>query len=352
MGRRLEREWIRVAWIAWVCALAPVPAGAELLAYVSNEDAGTVSMVALARAEVVAEVVVGKRPRGIQVSPDGRRVYVALSGAPKCPPTLPDADCAALERDRSSDGIGVVDVAARKLVRTLAVGSDPEQFDLAGDERHLVVTNEDAATLSLVDVARGTVVRSFAVGREPEGVRLLPNQSVALVTNESDHSLAVVDLSGRSPVRFVAVGQRPRDVLPLGGGAYVSNEGDGTVRRVRLGDGRPLASVSLGPDARPMGLAYDARRERIYATTGRAGRLAIIDARVDRLEREVQIGGRLWGIALTPQGDLACIANGPASELACVDTRSDTVSVRIAVGAMPWGVAIAEEPTSDRAGSR
>ena len=57
----------------------------------------------------------GKRPRGVRVSPDAAMLYVALSGSPFAPPgveekTLPPPD-------RSADGIGVVDVRTLRLVR-------------------------------------------------------------------------------------------------------------------------------------------------------------------------------------------------------------------------------------------
>jgi DNA-binding beta-propeller fold protein YncE len=38
---------------------------------------------------VIATIPVGKRPRGIHVSPDGKTVYVAVSGTPiEAPPQL------------------------------------------------------------------------------------------------------------------------------------------------------------------------------------------------------------------------------------------------------------------------
>ena len=49
--------------------------------YVTNERSGELSVVDVDSREVVATVELGKRPRGMQLSPDGRRLYVALSGS-------------------------------------------------------------------------------------------------------------------------------------------------------------------------------------------------------------------------------------------------------------------------------
>ncbi len=50
--------------------------------YVSNEQSGDVTVIDGTSLKAVATIPVGKRPRGIHASPDGKTVYVALSGTP------------------------------------------------------------------------------------------------------------------------------------------------------------------------------------------------------------------------------------------------------------------------------
>src|ERR671917_333259 len=103
------------------------PAPAEL-AYVTNEDSQELSVIDTRTDSVVASFPVGTRPRGVRVSRDGKTVFVALSGSPKCPPTMPDEECAKVKADKSKDGIAVIDVAQRRTMRVLPGGSDPETF--------------------------------------------------------------------------------------------------------------------------------------------------------------------------------------------------------------------------------
>src|SRR5689334_4175077 len=57
--------------------------------FVSNERAGTVTIIDGGDFKVIDTIAVGKRPRGIHTSPDGKKVYVALSGTPiEGPPQL------------------------------------------------------------------------------------------------------------------------------------------------------------------------------------------------------------------------------------------------------------------------
>ena len=83
---------VTVPLVAVTCGLAWAPAHAAR-AYVSNEDDGTVSVVDTQRLESVATIAVGKRPRGMVLSRDGKQLYVVVSGLSKCPPPLTDEQC-------------------------------------------------------------------------------------------------------------------------------------------------------------------------------------------------------------------------------------------------------------------
>src|SRR5690606_12846611 len=126
-----------------------VPSPSAELVYVTNEDGGTISIISTASQRVVGELDVGTRPRGIEVSQSGDRVYAALSGSPKCPPTMPDEECEQLEADKTKDGIAVVDVRERRVIRVLPGGSDPEEFDVDEAGGRLYVSNEDADRMSV-----------------------------------------------------------------------------------------------------------------------------------------------------------------------------------------------------------
>jgi YVTN family beta-propeller protein len=232
--------------------------------YVSNEDGHSVTVIDAARLAVVATIPVGKRPRGMKLNRDGSQLFVALSGLPKCPPHVPDEECAKLERDLKADGIAIVDTATHKVAQVINAGSDPEQFAVSPDGNRLFVANEDAATLSVVDLERG-VVQRIAVGREPEGVGITPDGAWVLVTNESDNSVSVVDTRALEVVKSVRVGQRPRDVAftPDGRTAYVTGEFDASLYRIRVPQGEPVERVlQLRKEARPMAVVLDVQRSR------------------------------------------------------------------------------------------
>jgi PQQ-dependent catabolism-associated beta-propeller protein len=318
-------------------------------AYVSNEDGQSVSVLDTDKAEVVATISVGKRPRGLKLNADGTLLYVAVSGLPKCPPTVPDEECAKLERDLAADGIAVVDTRQNKLLKVLKAGSDPEQFDLSKDGKRMFVANEDIATTSVVDTGSGEVIERVAVGKEPEGVVVSPNGRWVLVTNESDNAVSIIDASTLKVLRSVKVGHRPRDAAftPDSKTAYVSGEFDASLYRMAVPEGEPVQRVlQMRKEARPMAVILDTPRNRIYMTTGRGRTVAVIDLKSSKLLKEIEVGTRPWGMAMSEDGRFLYTANGPSNDISVVDTKNLTVIKRIAVGKTPWGVVLGPTPAA------
>src|SRR5439155_22170107 len=67
------------AWAASLGLMSALGASSrEPLLYVTNEIPNTISVVSPRTNAVVATIPVGKRPRGMALSPDKRTVYVAL----------------------------------------------------------------------------------------------------------------------------------------------------------------------------------------------------------------------------------------------------------------------------------
>jgi len=331
----------RASWLLTGALLLAAPFCAQAgRAYVTNEDGESVSVLDTDKAEVVATVNVGKRPRGMKLSRDGKQLFVAVSGLPKCPPSVPDEECAKLKRDLTADGIAVIDTTTLKLDRLLKSGSDPEQFDLSHDGKQLFISNEDSGTLTVVGIVEGTV----PVGKEPEGVRVTPDGRWIVVTSESGNAIYAIDAHTLKMVKSVPVGKRPRDVAfaPDGRTVYISGEFDASVYTTTLPDlGSATKLVQLRPEAKPMGVLFDASHKRLFVSTGRGGTIAVVSLEGGpKLVTEIQVGARPWGIALSHDGKRLYSANGSSNDVTIIDTTTLQVVKKVAVGKSPWGVVL------------
>ena len=290
---------------------------------------------------VVGTYPLGKRPRGIVASPDGKRLYVALSGSPLGGPgvdesTLPPAD-------KAADGIGVLDAATGKLLRTLTGVSDPEQLAVSGDGSRLYVASEDTGRAVVLRTADSQVDSSVDVGGEPEGVAASERAGLVGITSESGSTVTLLDIRSARVVATLAAGQRPRDLVfnQEGTRLYVSGENDASVTVIDVPARKVLKSVHLaGEMVRPKGLALSPDGRRLYVTTGRGRHVLALDAGTLGVLGSAAVGQRPWGVAVSPDGRFLFTANGPSNDISVVDTGDMHVVATLAAGNRPWGVAV------------
>jgi YVTN family beta-propeller protein len=316
------------------------------LAYVSDEEGGNVVVVDPTAGQVVARVPVGKRPRGLKLSRDGKLLFVALSGSPRGGPGIDETKLP--PADRNADGVGIVDLAARKLLRTLPSGQDPESFDLSPDGETLYVSNEDAAELTALDVSSGTVRGKAHVGREPEGVAVRPDGSVVFVTSEQDGEVTVVGARDLTVLAHIPVAPRPRSIAFTkdGATAFVTSELGAKVTVVDAAAYKALGDVDIHADSpkgspRPMGEALSPDGKTLYVSCGRGGSVAVIDVPTRKQVRSIEgVGDRPWGIAVSPDGTQLYTANGTSHDISVVNAATGSLDRRIETGGLPWGVAV------------
>ncbi len=298
--------------------------------YVSNEGSHSISVIDTRTRTVVKTIDLGFRARGIHLSPDGRRVYVALSD------DLP-------MKESAGDRIAVIDVATGKLVARYSSGSDPENFAVTHDGKMLYASNEDAGIASAINLRTGKVVASAVVGIEPEGVAISPNGRWVYVTAETSNSVSVIDTRTNKAVSTFLVDVRPRAAAfsPDGKRAYISAEVGGSITVVSTATNQPIQTISLEHgEGKPVGIVISRDGKWLYAANGRTSSVSFVDLVRNEVVTNIPVGRRPWGIALSRDGRTLYTANGLSNDVSVIDVASSKVVATIKVGARPWGVAL------------
>ena len=315
-------------------------AGSNLV-FVTNEFSGDLSIVKGDTGQVVGTYHLGKRPRGIKLSPDGRRLYVALSGSPVAPPGTDESKLP--PPDRSADGIGIFDLESKTLVGVIRGITNPEQ--LAVSRQDLIYAGSEAqSAVVILDPQTRKAVDSIPVGDEPEGVALSPDERFLYVAVEGENKVAVIDVATRRVIARVPVGLRPRSVAfsPDGARAYVTDELQGAVTEMNGRTHEVLSTISVpGKGAKPMGVVVSPDGAKVYVTTGREGTLVAINAASGAAAPPLAVGQRPWGVAVSADGRRLFTANGPSGDMTVVDAATMQVIGKVRLGQRPWGVAAA-----------
>ncbi len=149
-----DLRWITMLAFALAGFVLSVDPARAFLAYVSNEKSNTVSVIDTDKMETIATIKTGQRPRGIEVSRDGKLVYVALG---------------------DDDIIQIIDTKSLTVVSELPSGPDPEQFAIDPAGKTLYVANENDAMVTVIDLEKRASVGEVSVGIEPEGMAVSPD---------------------------------------------------------------------------------------------------------------------------------------------------------------------------------
>ncbi len=171
------------------------------LVYVTAEATNTVAVIDPWAGEIVADILVGNRPRRGAFTPDGSEYWVTneLGGTVSIIDTetlavidtirfekrgLREADITPVDLAMTRDGstafvtlgrswhVARVDIATREVEAYILAGSRVWGAALTADDSILVVTNGASDDISVIDTEANRATRSVAVGRTPHTVRI------------------------------------------------------------------------------------------------------------------------------------------------------------------------------------
>jgi YVTN family beta-propeller protein len=286
--------------------------------YVVCEGNGSVLVVDARARRVVAQVKVGRKPRGLAISPDGKTLYVSNSW---------------------SDTVSEIDTGSLQVRRTLKSGWGPVGLTTDRSGKYLYVANSVGNDVSLFDLTTGAEIKRFMTQRYPEQILLSRDGRRVYVSNILPRfapydkppvsELLVIDavkqiiherilVPGAIELRHMA--EAPK---ALGGYLLVPE-----IRPKNLG---PLIGVAQGwvlthgmaviqpASAHPVAALYERRRRSETAATIAGQRPALQVTQVLLDDIDYYFAGQN-GAAFTPDGHYALLTASEANTLTIIDT--------------------------------
>ncbi len=310
-------------WLLGVGVFVLVGAQASAFtAYVSNEKSNTITVVDTDKFTVLKTIKVGQRPRGIELTKDGKFILVAVG---------------------DDDTIQVIDVRTHEIVATLPSGPDPELFTQDHAGKILYVANENDNTVTIIDLERRVPLGEVQVGVEPEGI--------LVATSETSNMAHFIDTETRRIVANVLVDARPRfaEFKRDGSEVWVSSEIGGTVSIIDpvKHDVKKRITFDI-PGLRreaiqAVGISITRDGKTGFVALGPANRIAVINATTHEVQKYLLVGQRVWHMAFTPDEKYLLTTNGVSNDVSIVDVANLKIIKTIQVGELPWGIAISQQ---------
>jgi len=264
-----------------VVATIPIAAGPHGMAitpdgrwlYVSSDGSSTVSVIDTSIDRVTKTIEVGKSPHGVTLVPGKELLLVAVNGEDKIafvdtakqaviatvsvgkPHTIgvsPDGKVAYISSQVPSHfEVVIIDLDARKVVRTIALDKTPRDLEYSSDGKAVYFTKAGANVIDVLDPASDKIVAEIPTGVSPHYVNHPRNTMYGMAIVQGPGELLLFDVKTNSPVRSIKVGDQPHWLAVSGDGktAYVTNEGSNTLSVVDIASGK-TATITVGNQPR------------------------------------------------------------------------------------------------------
>jgi YVTN family beta-propeller protein len=181
--------------------------------YVTNNQSGTVSVIATGSHTVTGTISVGNSPLGIKAI--GNNLYVANSNT-----------AGGYTGSGEGGSISIINTASSNSITDMVlVGAGPRGIAVTSNEVYVANFSDD--TVSVMRTSDNTITNTIDVGDGPRGVQVVGTK--VYVENFNSGTISVIDISNHTVVTTVKVGNAPSGMAAVGTDLYLTRFTDGVV---------------------------------------------------------------------------------------------------------------------------
>ncbi|MBL8767579.1 MAG: hypothetical protein JNL94_09460 [Planctomycetes bacterium] len=232
--------------------------------------------------------------------------------------------------------ITVLDSERGRRLKTIQLERECVDIEVAADGRHVYLSNEGEARISIVDLAGKDAAKSIELGGSGEARGLALSGSDLVVALSGAGQILLVDVAKGTVKKRIDVRGRNLDRVATAGNygktAYVSESTTGEVYVVDLDRGSVIYTVPTGATAGS--IAIDAPSGEVWVADRALGQLRVVAAKTAQAVRTVECpggpqrvvlgGGRVFALC-TDSADIAVVRGGAKT----IDRR---IPIRIEFG--------------------
>jgi len=232
--------------------------------------------------------------------------------------------------NKGENTLSFVDLGSGKELGRVPTGRMPHEIAISPDGREAAVVAYGGRTIDIFDVATRSKRRTIDLSPNegPHGLVWLPDGRL-VATTERSRSVAVVDTRARDVVTSIATGQPGTHMIAISPDrrrAYTANIPAGTVTVIDLEGRRKLKDLAVG--GRPEGIAVSPDGRTLWVADLEGARVQAFDT--SDVERnapikpiaDVKTGNRPIRVLVSPDGRFAVTSNFVDGTLTVIDART------------------------------
>lgn len=289
------------------------------LAFVANEGSNTLAVVDLAALRVIASIAVAPEPIQVAPRPGSRELYVVSR----------------------SGKVMVIGWPERRVAATLAIGSSASSlaFTPKGEAAAVAAQGE----VAFIDCGKRAVVGRVKTGGETSALAYLPDAATLVAADRSGNRLVFIDAKARRILGEVQVGKAPGPMAirsDAGGGekVFVADTGEAKVSIVDAPTRHLLTNLDLA--VRPTGLVLKPDGGEVFVLSRDSALLTILDAFHEEVEQQMSTGRGPAAAVPSADSTWLYVANAGDGSVEVLDVQNRVVLASTHAGASPSALAL------------
>ncbi len=304
---------------------APISAQTNLapepkLAIVLNSGEASVSLIDMQARKVIKTIPVGKEPHHLMITPDQKTLLIA---------------------NAAGNDVVLMNPVSGELTGKIPEIIDPYQIGYSPNHRWFIANGN---RLDRVDVysADGTnlkLAKSIKLGKTPSHIAYTADSKMAFITLQDSNELAAIDLDTQTVIWKMPTGNTPAGLWMTPGDQYllVGITGEDNVQVIDWKNRKEVKRIKTGKGAhnfRPLG-----DKKHVFLSNRIASTISLIN--MQTLEKVGDITGLPSGpddMEITPDGKTLWVTFRFAKKVGVIDIPSMKLVAVIPVGKSPHGV--------------
>jgi DNA-binding beta-propeller fold protein YncE len=276
-----------------------------------------------------------------------RALFAALAGILLAGPAAAET---LLIGNKGEDTLSVIALDSGAELARLPTGKMPHEIAISPDGKQAAVVAYGGTTIDVFDVAKRMKLRmiDLSPNQRPHGLLWLSDGRLVATTEGSD-SVAVVAPDGT--LTSIATGQKGTHMIvvaPDNRTAYTANIAAGTVSVLDLNEGKKLRDLAVG--GKPEGLALTKGGRELWVGDLDAPRVSIWDTATAKKIAEQPVDPVAIRVLASPDGKLVATSNIASGTISLFDaeTRAPLKTIKVSGEAAKGQVTLLFSPDSKR----
>jgi YVTN family beta-propeller protein len=308
--------------------------------YVVNKISQSISIFDLSEGKLIKELAMDTEPHEATALTNPNRIVVTNYG----------------KTDTEGKSITLINAESNTIENTISLGESPRPHGIISlsNPNKVGVVTDIGNHLSIVNVKTGELEKQISTQQKMSHLLVQhPSKPLIYISNINSGTVSVIDIELEKVIKIIPCSESTEgiDISPDGSELWVSNIKDNTITVIDTNTYNIIDTFSTGKE--PLRLKFSKDGNYCLISNSKEGTISVYDTTTKKQIKTIPLPGnknildkiiyhtpRPVGILMHPNGTYAFVSNFTAGRIEVINMETFTLVSSIDVGQMPDGLAL------------